>query len=106
MSDYIMDSTDPAIQVTASRVGSATAVAGPAVAGDLSRQIEQLVEREPLDAVRCVRVFGDFYRCNWWSRAGTKRGAEFDWGGLVPDRVRQSRFLKATMRGEVLLVEE
>jgi hypothetical protein len=100
MSDYIMDSTEP-IKTTASRVG------GAVVVSDLSRRIEQSVEREPLDAVRCVRVFGDFYRCNWWSRLGTKRkGADFDWGGLITDHVRQSRFLKATVRGEDLILED
>ncbi len=36
---------------------------------DLSREIERTVAREPLDFVKCVRVFGNYYRCNWWSRA-------------------------------------
>jgi hypothetical protein len=108
MSDDIMDPTDP-IPTPAAPVGNAAtrAVPAPAAVNDLSRQIEQLVEREPLDAVRCVRVFGNFYRCNWWSRLGAKRaGRDFDWGGFITDHVRQSRFLKATVRGEEIILEE
>ena len=74
---------------------------------DLSRQIEQMVEREPIDRVRCVRVFGDFYRCNWWSRLGSRmNGRNYDWGGLMTDHIRQSRFLKATLSGEDVLLED
>jgi hypothetical protein len=73
---------------------------------DLSRQIEQMVEREPIDRVRCVRVFGDFYRCNWWSRVGNRRDRNYDWGGLMTDHVRQSRFFKATVSGEDVLLED
>jgi hypothetical protein len=35
---------------------------------DLSAQIEQAVQKDPLDRVKCVRVFDNFYRCNWWAR--------------------------------------
>jgi hypothetical protein len=74
---------------------------------DLSRRIEQTVERLPQDAVRCVRVFGDFYRCNWWSRRDDKRkGLDFDWSGLITDHVRKSRFLKVVAQGEQLSLEE
>ena len=79
----------------------------PATPIDLSRQIEQAVRREPADIVRCVRVFGDSYRCNWWSRLG-KRAAtrDYDWGGLMTDHIRQSRFLKATLSGDQVVVTE
>ncbi|MGA2584209.1 MAG: hypothetical protein ABSG31_13100 [Tepidisphaeraceae bacterium] len=74
---------------------------------DLSRRIEQTVERQPQDAVRCVRVFGDFYRCNWWSRRDDKRkGLDFDWSGLITDHVRKSRFLRVVAQGEQLTLEE
>jgi hypothetical protein len=101
MSDYMMDTTEPIPSSAASRVGTTAAIS------DLSRRIEQSIERQPMDAVRCVRVFGDFYRCNWWSRQGEKRkGVDFDWGGLITDHVRQSRFLKATVRGDELVLED
>ena len=101
MSDYITDSTEP------SEPPAARAAPAVPATSDLSRRIEQLVERKPLDAVRCVRVFGNFYRCNWWSRLGSKRpGADFDWGGLITDHVRQSRFLKATVSGEQITLED
>jgi len=101
MSDYITDSPEP-LEPPAGRA----APAAPATS-DLSRRIEQMVERKPLDAVRCVRVFGNFYRCNWWARLGSKRpGTDFDWGGLITDYVRQSRFLKATVSGEEITLED
>ncbi len=37
-----------------------------AVAEDLSAKIVESVERRPGDVVRCTRVIGDQYRCNWW----------------------------------------
>ena len=33
---------------------------------DLSRIIEQSVQTLPGESVRCVRLFGNAYRCNWW----------------------------------------
>ena len=74
MSDYIMDEPQPFKQqkhAPAAPTAIKPSIAAPAK--DLSRQIEQSVKREPLDAVRCIRVFGDFYRCNWWSPASDKR---------------------------------
>jgi len=74
---------------------------------DLSRQIEQTVQREPADVVRCVRVFGDFYRCNWWSRTGKRpTHRDYDWAGLMTDYVRQSRFFKATLSGNQVVMTE
>jgi hypothetical protein len=53
-----------------------------------------------------VRVFGDFYRCNWWSRVGKKPTVrDYDWGGLMTDHIRQSRFFKATVSGEEVVLE-
>jgi hypothetical protein len=98
MSDYTMDAPEPFKQQQR---------APTAPAKDLSRQIEQSVKREPLDAVRCIRVFGDFYRCNWWSRLGRKReNIDYDWGGLITDHIRQSRFMKATLHDETLVLED
>src|SRR5687768_8042929 len=65
---------------------------------DLSRDIEQAVDREPMDVVRCVRVSGDFYRCNWWCRLGGPHQTQnYDWAAISTDFIRQSSFLKATL---------
>jgi hypothetical protein len=74
---------------------------------DLSQKIERAVDREPLDLVKCVRVFGNYYRCNWWSRAGgahTRTG--FDLTGVIADSIRKSSFLSATMNAGELIMKE
>ena len=38
----------------------------PVKEADLSRRIEKAVQKDPSDRVKCVRVFDDYYRCNWW----------------------------------------
>ena len=83
----------------------AAATANPA--RDLSREIESAVEREPLDRVRCVRVFGDYYRCNWWSPPEKEhaRRPMADWAALAMNRVRKSRFLTASDRSGRLVIE-
>jgi len=74
---------------------------------DLSPQIERAVDREPLDQVRCVRVFGNHYRCNWWSRQpGPRNRTDTPWGGHFMDCVRKSRFLSATMQAGELVIKE
>ena len=74
---------------------------------DLSREIERIVDREPLDLVRCVRVFGNYYRCNWWSSAGVKSGSlDARWSRMIIDIVRKSCFLTATMDAGHLVMKE
>ena len=75
---------------------------------DLSQQIERSVAREPLDQVKCVRVFGNYYRCNWWSRLNASKAKATDnqWGSSLMEIVRKSRFLSATMQGGELVVHE
>ena len=73
---------------------------------DLSRKIEGAVDREPLDLVKCVRVFDNYYRCNWWSR-GPAAAAEPQYiSGIMTDFVRKSRFFSATMNAGELVVKE
>jgi len=99
MSDQITEPTKP-VQAAPKREGTT------ALVSDLSRRIELAVVREPLDTVRCMRVFGDFYRCNWWSRLDTKqKQTGFNWGELTTGHIRQSHFLKATVRGDELILE-
>ena len=66
---------------------------------DLSAQIEQAVQRDPLDRVKCVRVSDNYYRCNWWAEpsTGVASGHVSAWGLVATQRVRKSRFLNVTM---------
>jgi hypothetical protein len=80
---------------------------GPKGGQDLSTEIERAVEREPLDRVRCVRVFEDFYRCNWWSPAGDDaQRNQAVWASQAMHVVRKSRFLNATLRGGKLVIAD
>jgi len=67
-------------------------------AEDLSAQIIDFVERRPGDVVRCTRVIGDRYRCNWWAPESTREYDNPQMVGLIvtTHRVRQSHFLRAT----------
>lgn len=83
---------------------------------DLSREVERAVKRLPQDRVRCVRVFGNYYRCNWWAppmptppfgwertgAAGESQSRAIPWGTGSTHHVRQSRFFHATVTGGVL----
>ena len=75
---------------------------------DFSRDIEKTVKKEPLDRVRCVRVFEDYYRCNWWSPtlAPASGARAFDWAVSATHFIRKSCFYKVTLSGEQLVLEE
>jgi len=77
---------------------------------DLSGEIERAVAREPLDRVRCVRVYDDNYRCNWWAPGGDEKrgekGATAEWVTLATQRVRKSQFITARLSGGQLVIEE
>jgi hypothetical protein len=61
----------------------------------ICREVERVVTREPLDRVKCSHLFGDYYRCNWWSRIlRPKTSQDYDWASTLTDHVRQSRFLR------------
>jgi hypothetical protein len=77
----------------------------PVVNADLSDQIERTIEREPRDQVRCVRVFDDYYRCNWWHRPASSPQSD-NWAALINDRIRKSRFLRATLQAGSLVIDE
>ena len=100
-----MDEESP--QKTAARKEAAPAPAAPVADQDLSKEIERAMEREPRDQVRCVRVFGNYYRCNWWCPvAGPATRMDYNWGGILMDFIRKSRFLTASMQGGNLVVKE
>jgi hypothetical protein len=76
-------------------------VARAVATGDLSRAIESSVERELGEEVRSVRLYEDNYRCNWWMR-DREPGPMY----LNVGRITKSKFLRATMTGEKLVIED
>lgn len=74
---------------------------------DLSVQIEHAVQRDPADRVKCVRVFDDYYRCNWWAQPdGSAHRDVSAWGTVATQRVRKSRFLNVkTVDGKLVIKE-
>lgn len=67
---------------------------------DLSKEIEQSIEREKGEQIRTVRVFGDCYRCNWWVHDKMPNQL---W--LTTGKITKSRLLRATKKNDKLLVE-
>lgn len=77
------------------------------VVNNYAARIERAVARQPKDHVRCIHLFDDFYRCNWWAPLGTdvhRNQAQWVIGAL--SRVRKSSFLAATLKGQSLVIEE
>lgn len=68
---------------------------------DFSEAIEQSMERQPDEQVRCVRVYEDRYRCNWWVR-----GAGRDWLAAATGSIRKSIFLRVTKQNDKLVIEK
>jgi hypothetical protein len=79
----------------------AAPVARAVAMADLSQAIAGSLERAAGEEVTSVRVFDDNYRCNWWVR-DTAPGPMY----LNTGRIIKSKFLRATMTGEKLVVED
>ena len=100
---------EDAVELTAAERAAASPASPPQTESpdERCREVERTLGREPGDRVRCAHLFGDYYRCNWWSRAGVAGPrAGYDWAGLLTDHVRASRFLRVTAAGGRLRVEE
>lgn len=65
--------------------------AGTPVAEDLSRLINQSVEKLANEEVKTVHLFGNFYRCNWWM-VDPNTESLFVRSG----RISRSKFLRVT----------
>jgi hypothetical protein len=65
---------------------------------DLSSEIVTHVERQVGDVVKCRRIDGDSYRCNWWAAHATGGYDNPGMYGLLvtTHRVRKSQFLRVT----------
>lgn len=68
---------------------------------DLSEQIARSVQKRPGEQVRCVRVFGDCYRCNWWASDG---GESAVFANMAT--IRKSRFLRVTKIADGLVMDD
>lgn len=73
----------------------------PPVKLDLSKEIEQSTARQPDERVKVVRVFDDYYRCNWWVQ---DKSSDAYW--FATGTIRRSSLLRATKAGAGLLVQE
>jgi hypothetical protein len=71
-----------------------------APSGDLSKEIEQQAQRKPEESIKAVRVFDNYYRCNW--RVQDK--SEAFW--LATPTITKSRLLRATMTSGGLVIED
>jgi hypothetical protein len=78
-----------------------TNVPSPPLAADLSKAIEQSADRQPDESIKAVRVFDNYYRCNW--RVLDKSPNAF-W--LATGTIRKSRLLRATMTSNGLNLED
>ncbi len=67
---------------------------------DLSKAIEQSVPRHSGEQVKCVRVFDEHYRCNWWVSDKT---AHAPW--LSMGKIRKSSLLRVTKAADELLIK-
>ena len=68
---------------------------------NLSLAIAQKMDKKPDEQVKCVRVYGDRYRCNWWVQ-----GDPDDWRSFGSGRISRSSFIRATLVGEKLVIED
>jgi hypothetical protein len=81
------------------------AAKSPAVSPDLSAEIALTVERLKGERVKCRRIFGDNYRCNWLTldEGAAQRGRSL---ALDSYRIRTSKFLRVKKVGEQLVIED
>src|SRR5438270_2222502 len=82
----------------------------PPADADLSKEMDAVLERRAGETVRCVRIYGDNYRCNWWGREDVASGTHEDRNAVsIPVttmRVKRSRFLKANKTASGLVIED
>jgi hypothetical protein len=73
---------------------------------DISSQIVAALERRPGDVVRCTKVGGNFYRCNWWAPNAVIGHGDLGASGgtFTTSRIRKSQFLEATVTAKGLVL--
>jgi hypothetical protein len=106
------DDTPPEQEATAAQA-SAPAITGPSFAAsetpvhDLTAEIIAAVERAPGEVVKCRRIVGNYYRCNWWAPLDRAEAARGGSGALLvtTQRVVKSRLLHVTRSGARLFIQ-
>ncbi|MGD0770141.1 MAG: hypothetical protein ABSB42_18315 [Tepidisphaeraceae bacterium] len=75
---------------------------------DLSAEIVATLEAPIGETVRCVRVYGDNYRCNWWGQEAPRAIGKPIVSGFEATelRVRRSRFLKVKKTSDGLQIQD
>ncbi|MGA2442704.1 MAG: hypothetical protein ABSH08_17255 [Tepidisphaeraceae bacterium] len=75
---------------------------------DLSAEIVATLEAPIGQTVRCVRVYGDNYRCNWWGQEAPRDIGKPIVSGFEATelRVRRSRFLKVRKTSDGLQIQD
>jgi hypothetical protein len=90
------------------KVGEKAITPEPSPDADLSAEVVATIAREAGDRVRCTRIGGNKYRCNWWA---ARDGAAYERGALnglasTMSRVRKSRVLHVTRSPAGLQITE
>jgi len=82
--------------------------APPQEVEDLSEEIIRTVEKRPEDRVVCRRIWGNSYRCNWWTAADSSNYDNPGMGGnlVTTHTIRKSRFLNVTRSRLGLVIVE
>jgi len=75
---------------------------------DLSQEIARAIEKRPEDRVTCRRIWGNSYRCNWWSTADSSKYDNPGMSGnlVTTHTIRKSRFLNVTRSTSGLVIIE
>ncbi|HET6247001.1 MAG TPA: hypothetical protein VFE47_04820 [Tepidisphaeraceae bacterium] len=86
----------------------APAAPKPQPAVDLSAELALALEKSVGDQIRCTRVTGDTYRCNWWAAFSTNDYDNPKMNGLMvtTHRVRKSQFLHVVKEKGKLIIRE
>lgn len=95
--------TAPADGTRQMSLGTSEAVTSVEASGakaDLSADIARSMERGPDEHLRVVRVFANYYRCNWWVLDPSPHPF---W--LSTGTIRKSRFIQARMKDGRLLID-
>ena len=71
----------------------------PPAREDLSKAIDEAIDKLPGEAPRTVHLFGDLYRCNWWTNL-----KPVDWLAVTTGKISRSKFLRVTMSDDKLVI--
>ena len=101
------ESESPILTSTKAPNPSAPTPEPASASADLSREIVKQLTKKSSDRLTVRRIWGNHYRCNWWSPEETGSYDNPQMGGLTvtTHRVRKSQFLRVTKSGAELSIE-